>query len=49
MVVAAYVFSVELGLAGKMWVIIKASENYKHACENLWPLEGCGEGYNEQI
>ena len=29
-----------------MWNIIKESENYKYACENRWPLEGCGESYD---
>jgi hypothetical protein len=31
-----------------MWNIIKESESYKHACENRWPLEGCGESYDGQ-
>jgi hypothetical protein len=31
-----------------MWNMIKESENYKHACKNWWPLEGCGEGYDGQ-
>lgn len=31
-----------------MWNIRKESENYKSSCENRWPLEGCGEGYDEQ-
>jgi len=31
-----------------MWNIIKDIENYKHACDNRWPLEGCGVGYDGQ-
>jgi hypothetical protein len=28
--------------------MIEESENYKHSCENQWPLEDCGESYDGQ-